>query len=155
MTLIRWNPLRDVTHWHPVSGFENMEREIDRMVDRFYGDRVDENALKTLMPSADIVERDGDFNITIELPGVDKKDVRISVQNNVLTVKGEKRKQNEKKGENYHRVERSYGLFQRSFTLPSSVDSEKIDAAYDNGILSVSIPKLEEAKPKEIQVTIK
>ncbi len=155
MTLIRWNPLRDVTSWHPVKDFEDMHREIDRMFSSFRSDAHDEEASKTLMPAVDIVERENDFNIKLELPGVEKKDVKITVQNDILTIKGEKKQESEKKGENYHRVERSYGIFQRSFTLPSSVNSEKIDASYDNGVLTVSVPKLEEAKPKEIEVKLK
>lgn len=155
MTLIRWNPLRDVTAWHPVKDFEDMHREIDRMFNRFRSDAHDEEASKTLMPAVDIVERENDFNIKLELPGVENKDVKITVQNDILTIKGEKKQESEKKGENYHRVERSYGIFQRSFTLPSSVNSEKIDASYDNGVLTVSVPKLEEAKPKEIEVKLK
>lgn len=155
MTLIRWNPLRDVSAWHPVTNFENMQREIDRV---FYGSRSDTQdveASKTLMPMVDIIERENEFSIKVELPGVDKKDVKITVQNDVLTIKGEKKQENEIKGENYQHIERSYGIFQRSFTLPTSVHSEKIDASYDNGVLSVTIPKLEEAKPKEIEVKLK
>jgi HSP20 family protein len=155
MTLIRWNPLRDITAWHPVSDFAHMQEDIDRMLDSFRGDIIDEDVSKTLMPAVDIVERENDFTINVELPGVDKKDVKISIQNNVLTIKGEKRQENGKKGENYHRVERSYGLFQRSFTLPSTVAADKIDASYDNGILNLVIPKLEESKPKEIEVKVK
>lgn len=146
MTLIRWNP---------VANFENMQREIDRVFYSFRSDTQDVEALKTLMPMVDIIERENEFSIKVELPGVDKKDVKITVQNNVLTIKGEKRQENEIKGENYQHLERSYGVFQRSFTLPTSVHSEKIDASYNNGVLSVTIPKLEEAKPKEIEVKLK
>lgn len=155
MTLIRWNPLRDVTAWHPVNTFANMHREFDRMFDRFRDDILEEEASKTLIPAVDIIEKENDFNIKVELPGVDKKDVKITVQNDVLTIQGEKKQECEKKDEDYYRVERCYGSFQRSFTLPSSVASDKIDASYENGILTLSIPKLEEAKPKEIEVKVK
>jgi HSP20 family protein len=155
MTLVRWKPLIDVKPWNPVADFTNMQREIEGMFERFRGDSRDEEASKILLPAVDIIERENDFNIKIELPGVDKKDVKITVQNEVLTIKGEKKQEVEKKGENFHRVERSYGIFQRSFTLPSSVESEKIDASYDNGVLAIAIPKLEEAKPKEIEVKLK
>jgi HSP20 family protein len=152
MTLIRWNPLRDVRAWHPVTNFANMQREFDCMLDRFRSDIWEEEVSKTLMPAVDIIEKENDFDIKIELPGVDKKDVKITVQKDVLTIKGEKKQENENKGESYYRVERCYGTFQRSFTLPSSVTSDNINASYDNGILTINIPKVEEAKPKEIEV---
>jgi HSP20 family protein len=155
MTLIRWNPLRDVTAWHPVREFTQMQREMDRLFDRVRGVEREENDASHLMPAVDILERENDYTIKVELPGVDKKDVKITVLNDVMTIKGEKQQESEKKGENYHRVERSYGSFQRSFTMPSSVASDKIDASYDNGVLSISLPKLEEAKPKEIEVKVK
>ena len=159
MTLIRWNPLRDVTAWHPVSDFATefttMQREIDRMFDRFRGGTTEDGVTSTWMPVVDIAERANDFHVKVELPGVKKEDVRITVQNNTLTIRGEKKLENEKNGENYHRVERSYGLFQRSFTLPTSVVSERIEASYDNGVLSITIPKAEEVKPREIEVKVK
>ncbi len=161
MTLIRWNPVRDVTAWHPVSDFASefltMQREIDRMFDRFRGGVADDGSVSTSLvaPAVDIIERQNDYTIKAELPGVKKEDVKITVQNGVLTIRGEKKQEEEKKGENYHRVERSYGSFQRSFTLPNSVSSEKIEASYDNGVLSVTLPKVEEAKPKEIEVRVK
>lgn len=155
MTLIRWKPLRDITAWHPAAEFENVQRNIDQLFDHIKSDSFEEEAYKTFMPAVDILERENDFNIKVELPGVEKSDVKITVQNDVLTIRGEKKKVSEKKEENYTRTERSYGIFQRSFTLPASVTSEKIEASYDNGVLSVTIPKLEEAKPQEIEVKIK
>jgi HSP20 family protein len=159
MTLIRWNPLRDVTAWHPASEFNQdfslLQREIDRMFDRFKTGNSDDTSLKTWTPSVDIIEKENDFHIKVELPGVDKKDVKITVQDDVLIIKGEKKMESEKKGENYHRVERCYGAFQRSFSLPHTVAADKIDASYDNGILTISLPKVEEAKPKEIEVKVK
>lgn len=159
MKLIRWNPIRDVTAWHPVSDFANefvtMQREIDRMFDRFRGGVVDDSDVMAFMPIVDIVEGTNQYDIKVELPGVKKEDVRITVQNDVLTIRGEKKQEDQKKGDNYHRVERSYGSFQRSFTLPTSVKSDKIEASYDNGILSLILPKVEEAKPKEVEVKLK
>jgi HSP20 family protein len=159
MTLVRWNPVRDVTAWHPVSDlaseFVNMQREIDKMFDRFRGGISDDSNSSAFMPVVDIVERKDDYLVKVELPGVNKNDVKITIQNDILTIRGEKKLEKETKDENYHRVERSYGTFQRSFTLPSSVKSDKIDATYDNGVLSISLPKAEEAKPKEIEVKVK
>ena len=159
MTLIKWNPVRDVTAWHPVSDlaseFMNMQREIDRMFDRFSGGTLDDGITSTWLPAVDIIENENDYLVKVELPGVDKNGVKITINDDVLTIRGEKKQEREKKDDNYHRVERSYGSFQRSFTLPSSVQSEKIEASYDNGILTVMLPKAEEAKPKEIEVKVK
>ncbi|HTK81562.1 MAG TPA: Hsp20/alpha crystallin family protein [Bacteroidota bacterium] len=159
MTLIKWNPMRDVTAWHPVhnlaSEFTTMQREIDRMFDRFRGGVVDEDGGTVWMPAVDIIERQNDYLVKLEVPGVDKKDVKITVQDDILTVRGEKKQGSEQKDENYHRVERSYGTFQRSFTLPTSVKSEAIEASYDNGVLSLTLPKAEESKPKQIEVKVK
>lgn len=159
MTLIRWNPLRDVTAWHPASDlnqeFSVLQREIDRMFERVRSGANDDGTVRTWAPSVDIIEKETDYSIKIELPGVDKKDVKITVQDDVLIIKGEKKMEAEKKGENYHRVERCYGAFQRSFSLPTTVAADKIDASYDNGVLTISLPKAEEAKPKEIEVKVK
>ena len=159
MTLIRWKPVRDVAAWHPVTDlageFINMQHEIDRMFDRFRGGVVDDSGSLPLLPVVDVVENENEYIVKVELPGVNKNDVKITVQNEVLTVRGEKKQEKVTEGENYHHTERSYGSFQRSFTLPSSVKSDNIDASYNDGILTVSVPKAEEAKPKEIEVKVK
>jgi HSP20 family protein len=100
----------------------------------------------------DVSEDADGIQISMELPGVDPKDVRLSLENNVLTIRGEKRHQAEQKNERIHRFERTYGTFERTFVLPSTVDPEKIEARYENGVLLVSIPKAERAKPREIRV---
>jgi HSP20 family protein len=156
MALIRWSPARDLTAF--PSDILNMQREINRMFDGFFrGEGVDDTSLgaSAWMPAVDIAEHDDEFVVKLELPGVAKDDVKITMQNNILTVRGEKKQEKESKSSNYHRVERSYGSFQRSFTLPATVKSEKIDATYKDGILSVTLPKAEEAKPKMIDVKVK
>jgi len=159
MTFTRWNPLRDVTAWHPVSDitseFELMQRDIDRMFDRFRGGILDDGTASTWLPAVDITEQENDYVVKVELPGVNKNDVKITVHNDALTIRGEKKQERERKGENYHRIERSYGSFQRSFTLLTSVVSDKIEASFDNGILTISLPKVEGAKSKEIEVKVK
>jgi len=159
MTLIRWNPLRDVTAWRPVSDLTHeivgMQREIDRMFDRFRGGMIDDAEASGWSPAVDVVEKEGEFIVKAELPGIDRKDVKITVQNNVLTISGEKRYSGEKEGQNYHRVERTYGSFRRSFTLPSTIASDRIEALYADGVLTLSLPKIEEAKPREIEVKVK
>ncbi len=144
MTLIRWKPATDV-----LNGF-------DGMFDRYLrGGIFDESVTSAWLPAVDILERENEYTVNIELPGVNKDDVKITVENNVMTVRGEKKMEKESDEKNVHRTERTYGSFQRSFTLPTHVKSDKIEASYNNGILTVTLPKAEEAKPKEIEVKVK
>ena len=106
-------------------------------------------------PAADVAENESEFVVKIELPGVPKDDIRITMQDNVLTVAGEKKHEKESKGSDYHRTELSYGAFQRSFTLPAIVKADNIEASYNDGILQITLPKAEEAKPKQIEVKVK
>lgn len=152
MSLVRWNPVHD-TMTLPSELFD-MQREINQLFDSFFHkDRGD--VASAWKPAVDIVEHDNEFVARVELPGVRKDDVKITMQNNVLTVRGEKRQEQKEKGTNYHRVERSYGSFQRSFTLPGSVKNDTIDAEFVNGILTIHLPKAEEAKAREIEVKVK
>jgi HSP20 family protein len=106
-------------------------------------------------PAVDIAELENEYVVKMELAGVNRDDVKISLESNILTIKGEKKQDKEEKNENVHRVERSYGSFQRSFTLPTKVKSDNIDAVFKEGVLSISLPKTVEAKPKQIEVKIK
>ena len=159
MTLIRWAPLNELSPWHSMDDlaleFTHMQREIDRIFDRVRTGAKDDGQSSFWIPPVDIVERENDYFVRVELPGVNKSDVKITAKNDVLTIKGEKKMEVEKKEDNFHRIERSYGTFQRSFTLPSSVMSDKIEASYNDGILTISLPKSEETKPREIEVKVK
>ena len=106
----------------------------------------------TWFAPTDVSEDQNTLRITMELPGVDPDDVRLSLENNILTIRGEKKQQSEENNERVHRFERTYGMFERTFALPNTVDPEKIEARYENGVLFVSIPKAERAKPREIRV---
>jgi HSP20 family protein len=105
-------------------------------------------------PSLDVSETKNNIVVKAEAPGVDPKDIDISLMGDVLTIKGEKRQEKEEKDQNYHRVERSYGVFTRSVRLPQEVQSDKIEASYKNGILKITPPKSEEAKKKEIKIKV-
>jgi HSP20 family protein len=105
-------------------------------------------------PAVDIFEKDGNIVLTAELPGIDPKAVDIRVENNVLTLQGERKFDKELQKDSFHRVERAYGSFTRSFTLPNAVDTEKIKAEFKDGVLTLTIPKREEAKPKQIKVNV-
>lgn len=106
----------------------------------------------TWFAPTDVSEDENSLRISMELPGVDPDDVRLSLENNVLTIRGEKKQQNEESNERVHRFERTYGMFERTFVLPNTVDPERIEARYENGVLLVTIPKAERAKPREIRV---
>ncbi|HLF15767.1 MAG TPA: Hsp20/alpha crystallin family protein [Bacteroidota bacterium] len=159
MTVIRWKPVRDISRWSPVNDlaaeFLNMQKDIDRMYDRYPGDARCVSQCTDICPSVDVVENDGNFIVNAELPGVGKSDVKITVVEGVLTIRGEKKQETEGKGDNFHRIERSFGSFERSFTLPTAVQSDKIEADFSNGILTISIPKSEQAKTREIEVKVK
>ena len=156
MTLIRWKPVRDISRWTPVTDlaaeFLNMQRDFDRMFDRSQGNG---SGFAGLTPSVDVVENDNDFVLSAELPGVRKEDVKITVADGVLTIRGEKKEEQERKSDAYHRIERSFGSFERSFTLPSAVQDDKIVAGFADGILRITVPKAEQAKAREIEVTVK
>jgi len=130
--------------------------EISTFFDDFFSDfplaarRTDES----WMPSVDIMEKDGEMILRCEIPGVNEKDIDLKIEGNVLTLKGEKKHENENKGDNYHRVESYYGAFSRSFTLPQTVDTEKIRADCKNGVLTVTIPQKPEVRPREIPVSV-
>ena len=141
--------------FEPLTSFD---REIDTMFDKFMrGGTADDSsfAVSHWMPAVDVAEHDEEYQVKVELPGVSKDDVKITMQDNILTIHGEKKQEKESKSSNYHRVERSYGSFQRSFTLPTSVKHDTIEASYKDGILTIALPKAEEAKPKQIEVKVK
>ena len=152
MTLVRWKPFHNV-----VSTQERMNRIFD---EAFRGQRrgsEDDWALGgNWAPAVDIFEHEGNIVLKAELPGIDPKDVDIRVENNVLTLRGERKfeSESEVKREDYHRVERAYGSFSRSFTLPNVVDTGKIKAESKDGVLKVTLPQKAEAKPKQISISV-
>lgn len=153
MALIRFKPEREISTWTPFRDLVNMQREVGRVFDSLFADvDGDGNYMASWSPRADVIENNEAYVIKTELPGVDKNDVKITLHENVLTFKGEKKQEKEENGKNFHRIERSYGGFERSFTLPAGVKNDKIDASYKDGILTITLPKAEQAKPKEIEV---
>jgi HSP20 family protein len=148
MAVVRWEPFRDLL---------SLQDRMNRMFDESYRGRSasDDWALGgSWAPAVDIYEHEGNIVLTAELPGVDPKDVDIRVENNVLTLRGERKWSDEVQRESYHRVERAYGSFARSFTLPNVVDTEKIKADFEDGMLKLVLPKREEAKPKQISINV-
>ncbi len=161
MAIVRWSPARDLARWSSFEDFpremRRMWREMDRMFDNFFRGSESEEAehpLTRWSPDVDIHETEDSFVVKAELPGLTKDDVKITLRDDVLTIRGEKKQEKETKKENYHRIERNYGAFHRSFTLPTSVRSDKIEATYEDGVLTLTLPKVEEAEPKEIEVKV-
>jgi HSP20 family protein len=155
MSLVRWSPTRDLATF--PSDVLNMQREINKMFNSFFrsGAEEDQSLMATgWYPAVDLVERDSDYVVKMELPGVDKNDVKVTIQNTTITVRGEKKQEKESKDSSYFRLERAYGTFERSFTLPGEVQSEKINASYKDGILTITLPKAETAKRRAIEVKV-
>ncbi len=155
MSLVRWSPAQDLAAF--PSDVLNIQREINRMFNSFFRRETEDESLATTAwnPAVDIAEHDDEYVVRVELPGVAKDDVKVVIQENMLAIRGEKKQEKDTKGSNYHRVERSYGTFQRSFSLPSNVKGDKIDASFKDGVLNIVLPKAEEAKRKEVEVRVK
>ena len=148
MSIMRWRPRRDLV---------SIRDEMKRLFDNFFTGWPEPR--KGLLegewaPSVDVAETDEEITVTAELPGVEQKEVDITIADDVLTLKGEKKEEKEVKEKNYHRIERSYGSFQRSVSLPAGVQADKAKATYKNGILTITVPKVEEAKPKQIKIDV-
>ena len=131
-----------------------MQDRLNRLFQSSFADNQDALTTSNFSPAVDVYEDEHAVNLKIEVPGVDEKDLDIRVENNTLTVHGERKFEKEEKEENFRRVERQYGSFTRSFTLPQTVDSENVSANYDKGVLKISLPKKAEAKPKQIKVNV-
>ena len=148
MTLLtRWDPRRDLA---------TMQDRINRFVRESYSPEGPEEALTTtnFAPPVDIYEDEHNITLKMEVPGIDEKDIDVRIENTTLTVHGERKFEKEEKEENFRRVERQYGSFTRSFTLPSAVDTGQVSANYDKGVLKISLAKKAEAKPKQIKVNV-
>lgn len=152
MTLIRWRPEAEL-----VPRISDLSREMNRLFDTFLrGEPADEGlATNYWTPAVDILEQDDAYTLEAELPGLKKDDVKISVQDNILTLRGEKKDDRRESKKGFVRMETNYGSFTRSFTLPTTISPSKIEAEFKDGILKIHIPKAEEAKPKMIEVKVK
>lgn len=136
--------------YRPLRDLVKMDVDLDRMINRFFG-RDDE----LWSPAIDVVEEEGNLVVHAEIPGMNKDDIKVVVNDNVLTISGERKQESETKDKRFHRVERYYGRFSRQMMLPSSVDSTKVKAKYQDGVLTVILPKPEALKEKQIEVEVK
>jgi HSP20 family protein len=146
--------MRTLNRWEPFRGAASLQEQINRV----FGDVLErsgvESNLTAWVPAVDIYENEHELTVKADLPDVDAKDLDIRVENNILTIRGERKFEKKQSEGNYLRVERSYGSFARSFSLANTVNAEAIKADYQNGVLTLSIPKREEAKPKQIKVNV-
>ncbi len=151
--LTTWRPFKELT---PFRDIERMRREMDRLLDSFLegGIRRRGEEMEEWLPSLDVAETKNEIVVKSEVPGMDAKDIDISLSDGILTIKGEKKQEKDEKEENYHLVERSYGSLTRSIQIPTKVQGDKIQTSYKNGVLSIVLPKSEEAKKKAIKIKV-
>jgi len=147
----------ELVPWRAFGELSSLRRDMDKLWDRFSGETPFAKTFgETWLPSVDISETKDNFVVKAELPGLEAKDVNVSISGDVLTIKGEKKtEEEEEKDEHYHCVERYSGSFQRVFQLPSGVKTDMIEATFDKGVLIVTLPKVEEARKKEIDIKVK
>ena len=145
-----------LTRWEPFREFSTLQDRINRVFRDSYSaaDRDDSLTTSSFAPAVDVYEDEHQVTLKIEVPGIDEKDIDVRVENHTLTVHGERKIEKEEKEENFRRVERQYGSFTRSFTLPSSVDPQQVSADYNQGVLKIKLAKKAEAKPKQIKVNV-
>jgi HSP20 family protein len=140
--------------WEPFRGASTLQEQVNRLFSDVLDRTGEESSLTTWAPAVDIYETEHELVVKADLPDVDAKDLDIRVENNILTIRGERKFEKRVSEENYLRVERAYGAFSRSFSLANTVNSEAIKADYQNGVLTLTVPKREEAKPKQIKVNV-
>jgi len=145
-----------ITRWDPFRELNTITDRMNRLFQDTYGTqtREGEGLTSSFVPAVDIYEDEHNVIVKMEVPGIDQKDIDVRLENNTLTVRGERKFEKDEKEENFHRIERRYGSFYRAFTLPNTLDAEKVQADYENGILRINLAKKAEAKPKQIKVNI-
>ena len=144
-----------ITRWDPFRELNTITDRMNRLFQETYGTQSREEGLtSSFVPAVDIYEDEHNVTVKMEVPGIDQKDIDVRLENNTLTVRGERKFEKDEKEENFHRIERRYGQFYRAFTLPNTIDGEKVAADYDNGVLKIRLAKKAEAKPKQIKVNV-
>lgn len=146
--------MRTIARWEPFRGISSVQEQINRLLGDVALRGSDDSALTSWSPAVDIYETEHDLVVKADLPEVEPKDLDIRVENNILTIRGDRKFESQVNEDNYLRVERAYGSFSRSFSLANTVNTESIKADYSNGVLTLTIPKREEAKPKQIKVNV-
>jgi HSP20 family protein len=142
-----------VTRWDPFQDLQALREDMNRTLGRWFGREGEEGRSGARWtPALDVVESNDAYRIDVEVPGLKPEDIEVTVDQGMLTIQGERRSEEESRDRQYHRIERRYGAFRRSITLPSHVDASRVEATYDNGVLRLTVPKTEAAQPKRIEV---
>jgi HSP20 family protein len=143
-----------ITRWDPFRSLSSLQEQVNRLFETTLPGQTDTSALTTWAPAVDIYETENELVLKADLPEISEKDLDVRVENNMLTIRGERKFEQQVKEDNYLRVERAYGSFSRSFSLPNSVNTEGLKAEYKNGVLSVVMPKRADSKPKQVKVNV-
>ena len=143
-----------LTRWNPNRSLYDFRSEMDRLFDNWVGEIGGMQLAESWVPAADLKETEDGFAIHLDLPGVVRKDVKVSVHDDVVTIRGQRNKEKTEERNNWHRTERVHGSFERSFRLGTPLDSTKVKAEYVNGVLTIVVPKAESAKPREIEIEV-
>jgi HSP20 family protein len=146
--------MNSITRWEPFRNLSTLQDQVNRLFETGSPARTDNSALTTWAPTVDIYETENELVIKADLPEISEKELDVRVENNMLTIRGERKFEEKVKEDNYLRIERTYGSFSRSFSLPNTVNSEAIKAEYKNGVLTVEMPKRAESKPKQVKVNV-
>lgn len=146
--------MSSITRWDTYQGLSGLQEQVNRLFESTFPRRADNSALTIWAPAVDIYETENELVVKADLPDVSEKELDVRVENNTLTIRGERKFEKKVEEENYLRVERTYGAFSRSFSLPSTVNNEAIAAEYKNGVLTVTLPKRAESKPKQVKVNV-
>ncbi|MGD1211584.1 MAG: Hsp20/alpha crystallin family protein [Candidatus Acidiferrales bacterium] len=144
-----------ITRWDPFQNLAGLQEQVNRLFESSFPGRSDNSALTAWAPAVDIYETENELVLKADLPDINEKDLDVRIENNMLTIRGERKFEQKVKEENYLRIERTYGSFSRSFSLPNTVSTEGIKAEYKNGVLTVEMAKRAESKPKQVKVNIK
>jgi HSP20 family protein len=148
--------MANLMRWDPFSELPTLQDRVNQLFSQSFsgaGRNIEQSMLSAnFIPPVDVYEDDHTITLQAEIPGITEKDLDVRMENNILTISGERKLENEEKKENFHRIERQYGRFTRSFTLPSVVDPESVNADFENGVLKITIAKREETKPKQIKI---
>jgi HSP20 family protein len=146
--------MSSITRWDPLQNLASLQDQVNRLFDTSFQGRSDSSALTAWAPAVDIYETENELVLKADLPDVNEKDLDIRVENNMLTIRGERKFEQKVKEDNYLRIERTYGSFSRSFSLPNTVSTEGIKADYKNGVLTIELPKRAESKPKQVKINV-
>jgi HSP20 family protein len=146
--------MKTIDRWDPFRNLSTLQEQVNRLFETSYRGRGDNSALTTWAPAVDIYETENELVLKADLPEVNERDLDIQIENNMLTIRGERAFDHEVKEDNYLRIERTYGAFSRSFSLPNAVNTEAIKAEYKNGVLRVELPKRAESKPRQVKVNV-